>query len=640
MELLRNPYILAMLLTTAVALGIARLAWTKRSSRGSKAFTLLALALALWTFGYAIEFGTSSLAAKTFWALFQYIGIATVPVFWMLFVIRYTRRQEWFNKRNIFLLSIIPATTLVVCLTSPDLILSETQIRTLGGHQILERVQFGWYFWAVHSAYSYSLMLLGIILLIRSVITAPHQYRGQIASLVSAFTIGILGNFIYLIGLTPLPYLDTTPFTFLLAMLALSWGIFRGKLFDIVPIAYNHVLQNMHDIVMITNDRWCILDVNESVQQIASMNKSELMGKSVFEIFKDWPALLELCRDNAAAEIPAEIDGQQLIFETSVNRIDSNGDFLGWLILLRDISERKLFEKQLQTSHQRLELALDGADMGLWDWQLDSQEVYINQRWAGIMGYDHLELNDGNWLGSIHPDHHAKIKDAIYAHLNGQTDSIDLELKIRTLGDKWKWTLVRGRIAERDAAGNPVRVSGTMLDINDLKSAQEELLRQSRIDYLTEVYNRRYFFTRVRESMHYISRKGTVSALAILDIDHFKIINDTYGHQAGDMVLKTFAGQLRDSLRMYDILARYGGEEFIFFFFDTTRDQALIIMERIRNSMQETIIQHEGNQISFTFSAGIADTSEIREMQPESLIAIADKRLYSAKESGRDQVVI
>ncbi len=369
------------------------------------------------------------------------------------------------------------------------------------------------------------------------------------------------------------------------------------------------------------------------------------MGQSIFEVFNYWPELLAICTADAAeeAEISAEFDGTSMIFEASISRLDSAGDFLGRLIVLRDITDRKLFEAQLQESHQRLALALDGADMGLWDWHIPENRVYMNQHWASILGYDHREVSSdiNRWRASIHPDQRTKLKDVVYAHLNGETASIETEIKIRTQKGDWKWTLVRGRIVEHDHSGKAVRVSGTMLDIDEVKAAQEELLRQSRIDYLTEIYNRRYFFVRVRETMSYIARKGTVSALAIVDIDHFKNINDTYGHQAGDMVLREFAALLKNSLRMYDILARYGGEEFIFFFFDTTREQAAIIMERIKASMQKIIIQHEGQQIKFTFSAGIADTAELADqgMLPEPLISIADKRLYRAKDGGRNKVV-
>jgi two-component system, cell cycle response regulator len=174
------------------------------------------------------------------------------------------------------------------------------------------------------------------------------------------------------------------------------------------------------------------------------------------------------------------------------------------------------------------------------------------------------------------------------------------------------------------------------------KKRQEIELREKTItDPLTGLHNRRHFFENLSRNIEHARRNpGNRFSIAVLDIDHFKAVNDTLGHQAGDFILKEIAGFLKKSIRPYDLLARYGGEEFIVLYKDCSRKEAGEILTRIKDALAARTYLYHDKPVHITFSSGIADITEVKiESAAEELIKIADARLYQAKESGRNRVV-
>lgn len=167
----------------------------------------------------------------------------------------------------------------------------------------------------------------------------------------------------------------------------------------------------------------------------------------------------------------------------------------------------------------------------------------------------------------------------------------------------------------------------------------DELQHMSRVDGLTGLFNRRYWQERFDSLFKLSQRRETVSTACMLDIDHFKKINDTYGHQAGDLVIKTLARVIQKSIRETDLAGRYGGEEFAVILVDSTASNALKVAERIRRLAEAMVIDHEGHQIRFTVSIGL---SEFRKPVNSSMAWLeeADQALYMSKNSGRNRVSV
>ena len=156
-------------------------------------------------------------------------------------------------------------------------------------------------------------------------------------------------------------------------------------------------------------------------------------------------------------------------------------------------------------------------------------------------------------------------------------------------------------------------------------------------DALTDCFNKKYFLERLPSELAFANRHGKVLSLGMMDIDHFKKVNDTYGHQAGDYVLRAVAQALQQTIRVDDVLARYGGEEFVLIMRETPADHALVAAERVRRKIEATAFVYEDQRIPVTISIGVATWAPGRPENPDDLIKAADEFLYKAKKNGRNR---
>ncbi len=170
------------------------------------------------------------------------------------------------------------------------------------------------------------------------------------------------------------------------------------------------------------------------------------------------------------------------------------------------------------------------------------------------------------------------------------------------------------------------------------EALQKNLYESATRDGLTRLYNKKYFLDTLRKEFAYCLRHRVALSLVIMDIDHFKRINDTYGHQAGDYVLSRLAGRVAEAIRAEDTLARYGGEEFVLLLREAPEDKAFILAERLRRLIETSDFTYNGQQIRVTLSAGIATLNDAEFSDTESFVAAADKHLYKAKQAGRNRV--
>lgn len=194
--------------------------------------------------------------------------------------------------------------------------------------------------------------------------------------------------------------------------------------------------------------------------------------------------------------------------------------------------------------------------------------------------------------------------------------------------------------------GEISHVAITIYDVTDiaanrkaLESANAELEYLSRTDRLTELYNRGHWEECLNREFSRYKRYQTISSVVMFDIDHFKRVNDTYGHQAGDEVIRQVADAIRKSLRKSDIAGRYGGEEFGIILGNSDAAAAMQYCERLRQTISELVIEYEEHRISFTVSLGISEINNTLET-PTAWLEQADKALYASKEGGRNQTTV
>ncbi|HSQ42402.1 MAG TPA: sensor domain-containing diguanylate cyclase, partial [Fibrobacteraceae bacterium] len=226
---------------------------------------------------------------------------------------------------------------------------------------------------------------------------------------------------------------------------------------------------------------------------------------------------------------------------------------------------RRNLQEDLRTSEERLKLVIDGTNDGIWDWDIASDKVFWSERAHLLAANGSLGLGD-SWevlRQKLYPGDREKLDAAIRGHIVGDVP-FNIELRIQMLDGKPKHLQIRGK-AKRDENGKPVRMAGSISDVTQRKTAEQELIYNAYHDSLTAVGNRKMFTDRLEHHIQRASkRRDYLFAILILDVDHFRMINDSYGHTVGDRVLRELAMRLEDRCRPFEdqLVARIGGDVF------------------------------------------------------------------------------
>ncbi|MFZ5959746.1 putative bifunctional diguanylate cyclase/phosphodiesterase [Pseudomonas knackmussii] len=285
----------------------------------------------------------------------------------------------------------------------------------------------------------------------------------------------------------------------------------------------------------------------------------------------------------------------------------------------------------LEDSEARFARALRGANDGIWDWDLGNDRLYVSERWAGMLGLNRDSLGEGSasWFARVHPDDLPGLNQAIEAHLRGNSTLLSHEYRIRQRDGSYLWVLARGVITEG-------RMAGSQTDISQRKASEHQLSHAARHDPLTGLANRLRLDELLQQALQRQRRPGAREAgLLFIDLDRFKLINDSLGHAVGDRVLVDVAQRLLRCLRPGDHLARFGGDEFVVLLDDMA---SLADAEGVAQRMLDCLHQPlhlEGRTLVVSASIGI--TGLIGDGQALDTLQAADLALYRAKEAGKAQ---
>jgi diguanylate cyclase (GGDEF)-like protein/PAS domain S-box-containing protein len=309
----------------------------------------------------------------------------------------------------------------------------------------------------------------------------------------------------------------------------------------------------------------------------------------------------------------------------------------GVALLWHDVTERTNAEHELRRSGERLALAAEGANDGLWQWNLQTQEFYVSGRWRSMIGLPaHSAIGGpGEWLERVHTEDVANLNAALEAHLAGSTQVFQHEHRIRHEDGSYRRFLCRG-VAVRGAGRKPNRIAGSLTDTTEQAIAQERLRSVGFLDSLTGLYNRAVFVEGLGRRLEECKRRGPGNGFAILylDLDRFKIVNDSLGHMVGDELLVAASRRLESCLRQGDALARMGGDEFAIFLNGLTDDaQANAIAGRIQEALSEPF-SISGREVFTSASIGIAFAPS-HYNNPDELMRDADTAMYHAKSRGK-----
>ena len=289
--------------------------------------------------------------------------------------------------------------------------------------------------------------------------------------------------------------------------------------------------------------------------------------------------------------------------------------------------------KALEDSEARFARALRGANDGIWDWHVDQDRLYVSERWASMLDLnrDSIGESSASWFGRVHPDDLPDFRQAIDAHIKGQTSSVHHEYRIRQKNGGYIWVLVRG-VAEVTTAGQ-LRMAGSQSDISARKDAEQRLNHAAHHDPLTGLANRMRLDEQMQKTFMKRRKGGAHEALLFIDLDRFKLINDSLGHNVGDRVLVEVAQRLRDALRPSDQLFRFGGDEFIVLLHELSCERdAEQISQRILDNLHQPL-HLDGRVLVVSASIGIAPLHD--HGKALDVLQAADLALYRAKSAGK-----
>jgi diguanylate cyclase (GGDEF)-like protein/PAS domain S-box-containing protein len=310
---------------------------------------------------------------------------------------------------------------------------------------------------------------------------------------------------------------------------------------------------------------------------------------------------------------------------------------VGVVTTCEDITQRKAGEEALRESEERYALATSGANDGIWDWDLRSGAAYFSPRWLAVLGLAERELRDSTegWLERVHADDLSRVKAELAAHLEARSPHFESEHRLLHRDGAYRWVLVRG-LAVRDARGVAYRMAGSLTDIADRKQTEEQLIHDALHDPLSSLPNRAFFMTLLDRAIKRTRRRGAEYLFAVLfvDLDRFKLVNDSLGHTAGDRLLVAISGRLQRCLRPGDVVARLGGDEFSILLDDIGEvSDATRVAERIQAELKEPFV-FDGHEVFTSASIGIALSTAAHD-RPEYFLRDADTAMYRAKARGK-----
>jgi diguanylate cyclase (GGDEF)-like protein/PAS domain S-box-containing protein len=417
-----------------------------------------------------------------------------------------------------------------------------------------------------------------------------------------------------------------------------AYRAFAGRLED--EHRHREVIESLNEGMAVVQSDGRIALWNDALERIMGVPRERAIGRTLVDAVPELAAtmvphviraVLESGRTESIEHLAIHRAGARRILQVRVF-VFMNGVTVFW----NDITERAEAEAALKQSEERYALAAAGSNDGLWDWDLARDEVYWSPRWKEMLGLpaDRLVSRPEQWYERIHRDDLQSFQAALRAHIAGETSHFQHEFRIRHEDGAYRRMLCRG-VAVRAADGRAMRIAGSQTDVTERAAAQEQLRHAALHDALTGLPNRALFIELLGQVIDRRRRHPEcLFAVLFLDVDRFKVLNDSLGHVIGDELLIGVSRRLEACMRQGDTIARLGGDEFTILLNDLSHtDQATAVAERTLDALREPFAIR-GREIFVTASVGIA-LSHGGYKRPDQVMRDADTAMYRAKALGK-----
>lgn len=407
---------------------------------------------------------------------------------------------------------------------------------------------------------------------------------------------------------------------------------------------YDHMVDAVYLIDPETsNIIWC----NRAGYEELGFQKDELLNHSVLSLQKDvtglpqWQEVAEVVRKSDYFTFVGRHlhkKGGEIAVEVNTTHFTIN-DHSYFLSIARNINRRLALEKDLSTRNDRIWFALNEASDGMWEWEVATGYVYFSPQLKQMLGYgpDEMEPIVDTWAKNIHPEDLERVTQILQDHLADKRRNYEAEYRLRNRNGHYIWVHDRGQVCQRNEDGEPTHVVGMVQNITERKQLQFQLEELAANDVLTKLPNRREGQAQAEQQLAIAHRIQQPLSIAVVDFDHFKQINDLYGHQKGDEALIFSAQLFKQTLRSSDLIYRWGGEEFVIILPATDQQQA----EKVTSILHRAFAQANWEPLGIepvTLSLGVATYPNDGD-DFNSLLKEADMAVYRAKEKGRNQTV-